>query len=80
MLFFTQANGPAMVPLLANVRPTEIGMNQGPSDCSCTKPITVKLEGIPGGQGTSQLNSDVNDQNLNMENEKEGLTVSDGSP
>ena len=35
---------------------------------------------VSAGQGTTQQNSDVNDQNLNMENEKEGLTVGYDSP
>ena len=35
---------------------------------------------LQGGQWTTQLNSDVNDQNLNMESKKEGLTVGDDSP
>ena len=35
---------------------------------------------VPGGPGTTQHNSDLNAQNLNMGNEMEGLTVEAGSP
>ena len=55
--------------------------SSGSCDCFCTRPTIIKLDGVvPGGQGKTWLNSDVNDQNSNMEIEKETLTVGDGNP
>ena len=64
--------------MLATVTLAENGMAQGPVTVSAPgqQPYNNPgLEGaVLGGQGTAWLNSDGNDQNLNIGNKKEGFT------
>ena len=51
------------------------------ASCPCSRPTTVKLEGVvPRGKGEVQENLVVHKHNLTMRDENEGLTLGNDSP
>ena len=75
MPFFNQASGLPKAPLLADLKPAENGIAQGPVIAPAPCQQLLKWRGCANRPRDNLLNSGVNAQNLNMKNEKEGLTM-----